>query len=282
MLNFNPFEGPEHAPFYLPGTNQGAVLLVHGFPGTPAEMLPLGKLFNEAGWTAQGVLLPGFGAQFANLRQYKAADWIAEVRRALAELQKTYAVTLLAGFSMGGGLSLQVAAQQPPDGLLLLAPFWQTSGWFWATMPIFKHIFPTIKPLRMIKIDLSSDEARDGLARFLPGADLDDPQVRKAIRNFEFPLAVLDELRTVGAGARAAASQVRSPVLAIQGTRDDLVRPAATRQLLDQMTGVKVYKEVDGAHDLPNPDKIAWPVISAELLRFAQAFLDRPGLSNSA
>jgi esterase/lipase len=33
-----------------------AALLIHGFPGTPAEMLPLGTVLREAGWTVHGMI----------------------------------------------------------------------------------------------------------------------------------------------------------------------------------------------------------------------------------
>ncbi len=52
MLPFNPFNGPEHADFTIPGGDPAA-LLVHGFPGTPAEMRPLAEALNERGWTAR-------------------------------------------------------------------------------------------------------------------------------------------------------------------------------------------------------------------------------------
>lgn len=268
MLEFNPFTGSEHQPFYLPGSG-GAALLVHGFPGTPAEMRALGKVLNEADWTAQGLLLPGFGSQFGEVSRYKASDWLAAIRSALQELQKSHPFTLLIGFSMGGGLSLQTAVQQPPDGLVLLAPFWQTTGWFWATMPLFKHIFPRIKPFRALKIDLSNPETRQGIGRFLPGADLDDPQVVAAIRDFEFPLSVLDELRQVGKGTAEAVGQLKTPSLVIQGAKDDWVRPPATQELVRKASISMRYVEVDGAHDLPNPEKPAWEQVCVEILRFA-------------
>ena len=37
MLPFTPFTAPEHQDFTLPG-GRPAVLLVHGYPGTPHEM----------------------------------------------------------------------------------------------------------------------------------------------------------------------------------------------------------------------------------------------------
>ena len=79
------FQGAEHLPFTLAGSAPGgpAALLVHGFPGTPAELRPLAEALHAAGWTARGLLLPGFGPEFAALGRQHAADWIGAVRGAL-------------------------------------------------------------------------------------------------------------------------------------------------------------------------------------------------------
>ena len=62
MVELRAYQGPEHEPFFWEA-GEPAALLVHGFPGTPAEMRPLGEVLHEAGWTVHGVLLPGFGPQ---------------------------------------------------------------------------------------------------------------------------------------------------------------------------------------------------------------------------
>ncbi len=54
------FQGEEHQPFHWVA-GPPAALLVHGFPGTPAELRPLGQALYEAGWTVSAPLLPGFG-----------------------------------------------------------------------------------------------------------------------------------------------------------------------------------------------------------------------------
>ena len=80
------FGGPEHAPFLLNG-GEPAALLVHGFGGTPAEMRGLAEALNRAGWTAQGILLPGFGADMPSLFRRRHAEWTAAVVGAAAELE---------------------------------------------------------------------------------------------------------------------------------------------------------------------------------------------------
>ena len=99
----------QHQPFKLDGGEAGA-LLVHGFPGTPAEMRPLGETLQAAGWTVQGLLLPGFGPQFSELQEKKMEDWIQVIDAALEAMFRDYHPVLLVGYSMGGGLSIQAAA----------------------------------------------------------------------------------------------------------------------------------------------------------------------------
>ncbi len=65
------FQGEQHADFLIE-RGEPAALLIHGFPGTPAEMLPLAPILNSAGWTTRGLLLPGFGAQIDSLFQRTA------------------------------------------------------------------------------------------------------------------------------------------------------------------------------------------------------------------
>ena len=47
--------------FLLEGSNRKAVLLIHGYTGTPSEMLPLGNYLNQLGYTVLCRRLPGHG-----------------------------------------------------------------------------------------------------------------------------------------------------------------------------------------------------------------------------
>jgi esterase/lipase len=69
------FQGEQHADFLIE-CGEPAALLVHGFPGTPAEMRPLSPILHSAGWTPRGLLLPGSGAQIDSLVQRTAQEWI--------------------------------------------------------------------------------------------------------------------------------------------------------------------------------------------------------------
>ena len=121
------FQGEQHADFLIE-CGQSAALLIHGFPGTPAEMRPLASLLNSAGWTTRGLLLPGFGAQIESLFQRRAHEWIEAAVDALRSLQAAHDPVVVIGYSMGAAIAIHAAARLKPDRLILLAPFWQLGG----------------------------------------------------------------------------------------------------------------------------------------------------------
>ncbi|MBK7919684.1 MAG: alpha/beta fold hydrolase [Chloroflexi bacterium] len=124
MTEISFFHEEIYQPFYWQGGRQAA-LLVHGFPGTPAEVRPLAEALFAQGWTVQAPLLPGFGTQIDKLFDQTRENWVTAVAEAHAALRANHDAVLLVGYSMGGAIALNVAAQVPPDRLVLLAPFWR-------------------------------------------------------------------------------------------------------------------------------------------------------------
>jgi carboxylesterase len=273
--SLNLFQDELHQPFLWKG-GRPAALFVHGFPGTPAEIRPLAQAFHEAGWTAQGILLPGFGPQIETLPQRRYTEWVDAVRKALSALQREHHPAIVAGFSMGGAVSLLAAAQQPPDALILLAPYWQTAmpglpggaalqRMLW---PLFRPLLRKARPFK--QIDFTDPRVRQGVMDFAPGLDLDDPQVQAAIRDFSVPINLFDQLQAVGRAAYQVARQVACPTLIIQGRRDEVVKAALTRRLASRLPALADYQEVDSTHELLKPDGLAWDAVCSAALEFAQ------------
>jgi carboxylesterase len=264
------FEAPEHQPFLLPGERAGgaAALLVHGFPGTPAEMRALGESFQRAGWWASGILLPGFGSDIETLPRRTAEEWVSAVVDGMRQLKRRHRPVVLVGFSLGGALSIAAAPLEPPDGLILLSPFWKLDGALWELLPALKHVFPQFKPFRLVKLDFSDPEVRQNMAQFMPGADMDDPAVQRAIQDFKMPTNTLDQLRRAGIKAAKAAPSVHVSTLIIQGSQDELVKPEKTRLLAEQMGAV--YREVPADHQLRDPKSASYPLVERLALEFAE------------
>jgi carboxylesterase len=268
------FETPEHQPYLWPG-GAAAALLLHGFPGTPAETRPLGQLLHDAGWTVEGLLLPGFGTEIERLGEYRYGDWVRATVQALRRLQARHRPILLAGFSMGAAVATIAAANAQPDGLALLAPFSGQVGPIGAIMPVLRRLIPTVKPFRLFKPDFSNPEVRKGMTTFLPGIDLADPNMQRQILDLTIPLSIIDEVRMVGEGARQAAGAVDAATLIIQGADDKVVAPKASRQLVYAFAQPARYVEIAAAHDLLDASGPGWPDVAEALLAFAGQLKDQ-------
>ncbi|MFQ3567797.1 MAG: alpha/beta fold hydrolase [Aggregatilineales bacterium] len=265
------FAGPEHAPFRFEPDSApvGTAVLVHGFPGTPAELRPLGEALRRQGWLAHGILLPGFGPEIDTLAARRCEDWIGAACAALAGAMTMGRPALIIGHSLGGALALRAAAELNPAGAILLAPFWRVNHVLWTFLPILKYVFPNFKPFNLVKLDFDDPETRKGITSFMPEADPDDPAVRRAILNFSVPTNLFDQLRRAGDEAYQAAPRLRSATLVLQGDQDTLVTPSNTRQLIARMPKPPVYHPLAAEHDLINPAKPAWAEVERLVLGFA-------------
>ncbi|MGQ9815827.1 MAG: alpha/beta hydrolase, partial [Candidatus Roseilinea sp.] len=120
---FRPFAGLEHRAFEL-GSGSRQALLVHGFPGTPAEMRPLAEVLASRGWRVRAPLLPCFGPDIVNLDRCRWQDWVKAIEAEWMTLCAAPGHSALIGYSMGAAIALHVAAVRPPNRLVLVAPFW--------------------------------------------------------------------------------------------------------------------------------------------------------------
>ena len=264
-----PFSQPEHEAFFWRG-GQNAALLIHGFPGTPAEMRALGLLLKESGWTVHAPLLPGFGSAIGTLPERKFEEWLSAARESYGRLQRDHQMTLIVGNSMGAAAALVIAAEQAPAGLVLIAPFLRFASWwhdlFW---PILRRIVREIKPFE--RVDFSAPEIRRTVGRMFEGADPDDPEVQRWVRAISLPVPAIDQVREIGRAALSAAPRVRAPILILQGRHDAVALPRRTIALRRRLGGAPRYIELAAGHDLVEADGSAWPEVARAVLDFAAA-----------
>lgn len=267
--HLEPFAGPDHEPFLRHGVGRGAVLLLHGFPGTPAELRPLARSLHQAGWTVHAPLLPGFGPQIHQLADNGLPEWSAAVREAHRRLAEDGGPVYVLGYSMGGALAIIETAecQQPPAGLILAAPFHRllsrAQALVWPLAKVFGHSF---RPFD--NADFSNPHVRREVARCFPGADLDDPATLENLRSISVPLAALSQLRRTGRRAYRTAPLAAVPTLVLQGQNDEVTSPQRTEELVARLGGPVRHVILDAGHDLLDPEKPAWPELESSVLAF--------------
>ena len=127
-------------PFEL-GKGPDAVLLLHGFSGSPFELRPLAYALAGRGFRCRVPLLPGHGPG-ADLGASSDVDWLGGAEDELEALRReTTGRVFLVGFSMGGALAIRLAAAHPTElsGLVLLAPALALKGQSAIFRSVFRH-----------------------------------------------------------------------------------------------------------------------------------------------
>jgi carboxylesterase len=113
-----------------------ACLLLHGWLTGPPDFGDLPAALDEAGWDVYVPRLKGHGTRPADLRGITADAWLEDCRGHLRRLRARYETVALGGFSMGGTISTILAAEEQPDRLLLVCPFYGvTYKWHYILPP---------------------------------------------------------------------------------------------------------------------------------------------------
>lgn len=263
---------PEHQPFCWPGSNGHSAVLVHGFPGTPAEIRALAQALHGQGWTVSGVLLPGFGADLPTLGDRTYADWENVVLAAVRTARHTHRRVVVVGYSFGAGVALgalaRSSAEARADAVVGIAPFyWPEPRWLGLVLAVLTPLWPyALRPYA--RADFSQPALRHGLSKLLPDADWDDPATQAQVRGLAVPLTVFEEMRRLRHAPRLA-RQMRLPALFVQGLQDEIVRPAWTRALAARWGGPVQLVELPAGHNLIEPGQSGHDA----LIRHIQHFL---------
>ena len=271
------FPGPEHQPFET-GDGPATAVLVHGFPGTPAEVRPMAAALAATGWRVRAPLLPGFGHDWGTLGERRWTEWRQVVAGEATRAASNGDPVLLLGFSMGAALALTAIADEraPADALVLVAPFTGFSDPRAALLPLVKRAVRTFRPYE--RTDFDDPHARVEIEAKVGSVDLDDPGVRERLRTeVRIPTAAVDELRQAGNRARRIApSLAPRPTLVVQGERDTTVTPASTVALVRRLAYPPLRLFLPEAdHRLVFPDQPGHMELLRALQRFGHGLLGR-------
>lgn len=136
---------PGSAPFLLNG-GEIAVLMIHGFTGSPISVRPWAEALHSAGFTVSVPQLPGHGRTWSEMNETTWQHWFAEVERNFLALKERHQRVFVAGFSMGGSLALYLAAHRSREieGLLLVNPSVKDDRISMKFVPLLKYIIPSL------------------------------------------------------------------------------------------------------------------------------------------
>lgn len=187
------------------GSGERAALLLHGFNDTPQSVASLATALHARGWTVRAPLLPRHGRALAELTTNgDAREWIDAARAEWSVLRRRHGQCVLIGQSMGGAIATVLAAEAPPQALVLLAPY--------LVMGPLPRMLTHVWPLWQLVTPRLFADSRRGLRDATARAN--------SLGHGVFTPRLVHELRRVVDAAWAVLPQVKVPTLVLHAERD--------------------------------------------------------------
>jgi carboxylesterase len=223
-------------PVFLEG-GEKACLLIHGLTGSPSEMDYMAHRMHAAGYTVKAPLLPGHGTSVKELNRTTWHAWVGAVARELCDLKSKHDKVYVAGLSMGGLMTLTMAAIHGPmieacavlSAPMKFRPF------------VARYILPIVgrTPLSRLIGDLPSK----------PGFDVKEPPGPKHISygrdSIPAAYSVLELMLIIR--KPGFLSRIENPIIIMQSSQDVFIHPNSGRHIYRHVASSK--KEFIVLHD---------------------------------
>lgn len=202
--------------FYAEGNRRIGVLVIHGYTGSPQSVHYLARSLAQAEYTVASPRLAGHGTTPADMATKTASDWIADVNAGVDWLKERCDTLFVTGLSMGGTLTLYLAAQYPE---------------------LFKGIIPINPPIFVNNPALASLAYMRGAPAEVPGVggDIKAPGVIETSYPV-IPVPTIKELVTIMKITEEMLPYVTCPALLITSREDHVVPPANGEYILSRIS----------------------------------------------
>lgn len=211
----------DSSPFDLgPRDARVAVLCLHGLTGTPYEVRPLGQALADAGLRALGPALPGHNQTPEALSRVRHGEWLAAARAALEALRAGHDRVALVGLSLGGLISLSLAAESRVDAVAVVGTPLRLRIPLLPLLPALRRVVPFVRKTR--------------------GSDICDEAARARHPSYDrMPLASVGELRRLQASVRGCLARIQAPILVAHGLHDATAHPDDARAIMAAVGSVQ-------------------------------------------
>ncbi|KXH79266.1 carboxylesterase [Sporosarcina sp. HYO08] len=181
-----------------------AVLLLHGFTGTSADVRMLGRFLEKKGYTSLAPHYKGHGVPPEELIHTGPDEWWQDVMDGYNQLKEAgYDEIAVAGLSLGGVFSLKLGYNMPVKGIVTMCA-----------------------PMSMRTTDLMYEGVLKYASDYKKYEGKDAEEIEKevnALRDQTMPS--LKDLRELVYTVRDHVDHIYAPLLVVQGSLDDVIDP---------------------------------------------------------
>jgi carboxylesterase len=182
------------------GGGEKAVLLLHGFTGSTADVKFLGKYLQQRGYTCHAPLYKGHGMEPNKLIQTGPDDWWQDVVDGYQFLKaEGFEEIAVAGISLGGVFTLKLGMELPVKGIVSMCA-----------------------PNKAKNRDDLYMRIRNYARIYKKFEGKDEEQINSELKELEqLPMPFLENLRQLIVDVGKKLDFITSPILVLQGCLDD-------------------------------------------------------------
>ena len=191
-------------PFLLPGGSKG-VLLIHGFTGSPSEMILLGNYLYRQGYTVLGVRLNGHGTTVEEMSHTDWHQWYHSACDGYHLLRGICSEISGIGLSMGGLLAMRIGRDFPVKKIVSMSA------------PIFIANERNLRFLPPVERSIGRYQRKN--RRNLP-----ELAKRYNVSYSQMPLVCVHQLLDVIKETKKMLPEITKPILIVQSENDHTVK----------------------------------------------------------
>lgn len=213
-------------PFTYEGGRR-AVLLLHAFTGSSADVKLLGRYLQKRGYTCHAPIYKGHAVPPEELLETNNTDWWQDVEKAWQKLKNDgYEEIAVAGLSLGGVFTLKLAQEQEVKGIIpMCAPMTTSEN----KERLYKGVLQYAKQQKQLE-NKTSEQVEEEMEAFK-----------------ELPLDTLDSVNDLVEDIRSQLSDIEAPAFIVQAGKDQMVDPRSADIIYDEIGSeqkeIKCYEE---------------------------------------
>ncbi|MCG7336202.1 carboxylesterase [Sporosarcina sp. ACRSM] len=212
-------------PFFI---EQGkrAVLLLHGFTGTSADVRMLGRFLEKKGYTSLAPHYRGHGVPPEELIHTGPEDWWMDVLAGYQQLKIAgYEEIAVAGLSLGGVFSLKVGYNMPVKGIVTMCA-----------------------PMSMKTTDLMYEGVLKYAREYKKYEGKSETEIEREVEALQHQsMPSLADLRGLVEDVRNHVDHIYAPLFVVQATNDEVIDPDSANIIYNEAESedkqIKWYEE---------------------------------------
>lgn len=210
------------APFLLKGkSNEVGILLLHGYLAAPKEVKKLGEYLEKLGYYVYAPRLSGHGTSPEDLLGKTYIDWLESAEEGYTLLTTICKNVVIAGFSTGAGLALDIGARIPDiAAIIAISPPMR-----------LKDFSVTLVPAVDIWNKLMTKVRFEKIKKVFVENNPENPHINY-LRN---PIAGVRELEHLMDCVISKLPDITIPIFVIQSRLDPVVNHKGTKKLFDKI-----------------------------------------------